>query len=122
MQLVRDIIDAKVEKWSIPPKELSLAFRVSYPQPGLKKNLGWHVILFSYIIYTRAFPCVNVFICNNNNKHLACKKQHIEGLYNIFINRIYGLKFGKNYNIFMTEQVINVLCYKNSRFFLLIII
>ncbi len=65
------------------------------------------LFLFSYIIYTRAFPCVNVLICNNknNNKHLACKKQHIEGLYTIFINRIYGLKLRKNYNIFMTKQV-----------------
>ena len=106
MQLVRDIIDAKVEKWSIPPKELSLAFRVSYPQPGLKKNLGWHVILFSYIIYTRAFPCVNVFICNNNNKNLACKKQHIEGLYNIFFkqNRNTVLSYD-NLKIFSNNQI-----------------
>ena len=32
-QLVREIIEAKVEKWSIPPKHLALAFAVSDPHP-----------------------------------------------------------------------------------------
>ena len=45
-QLVREIIDAKVEKWSIPPKELSLGLApVSYSTIVLFSTVQ-HLVLF----------------------------------------------------------------------------
>jgi hypothetical protein len=45
-QLVREIIEAKVEKWSIPPKHLALAFAVSDPPTH------------THILPSYASPCI----------------------------------------------------------------
>ena len=77
---MREIIDAKVQRWSIPPKKLSLQMGVGVSQslqPIDVYNFGWMNIVFFLHNLASMFWCLDFILSTAVLQHCSAYMTHV---------------------------------------------